>query len=74
MHTAEQIARIVAIALAALTAVMSSGPQLRRHVSNYIAEALAPAIVQLGSEAIIIDPENPAVPASLRPGQTLASR
>jgi len=70
----EHIGGIIAITLAALTAVMSSGPHCRQQVSNYIAETFAPTIVDLGSEAAVIDPENLTVLTSLRPTQAIASR
>jgi len=70
----EHIGRIVAILLATLAAVMSSGPQCRRQVSNYIVEAFAPTIVDLEPGANGIAPQNVTGLTSLPPRQSIASR
>jgi hypothetical protein len=74
MHLAEHVGGIVAIVLAALAAVMSSGPQYRRQVSDYIAEAFAPTIVDLGPAATVTGPENLTALTSLLRRQGIASR
>lgn len=47
-----------ALMLAALAVAMTSGPEERQWISNYIAAALTPTIVDLGPYAFATDPEN----------------
>ncbi len=48
----------LAFILATLAVAMTSGSQERQSISNYIAAALTPTIVDVGLHAFISDPEN----------------
>jgi len=53
---------VLALTLAGMAAAMSTGTSARRCISNYIAEALQPTVVDLGPRSGFVDPESLFVP------------
>ena len=61
-HPPEVLAIVLALTLAGMAAAMSTGTSARRCISNYIAEALQPTVVDLGPRSGFVDPESLFVP------------